>query len=157
MSTQIETSMELKKEPYRNLRVTRYRALWLHLYRFIQLYFNFSGTLIWKAIPLLDESERFSVSLPNAFNFSFSFAWFLRIYLIFLVVGMFKCIDASMQLQSTGVRIRVIHPRSHQRREHTNPHLEWIHQLHAPFNKLTSVFYASVLLLIMNFVITLSK
>ena len=28
---------------------------------------------------------------------------------------------------------------------------------HAPVNKLTSVFYASVLLLIMNFVITLSK
>ena len=28
---------------------------------------------------------------------------------------------------------------------------------HAKFNKLMSVFYASVLLLIMNFVITLSK
>ena len=32
-----------------------------------------------------------------------------------------------------------------------------IFQFHSKFNKLTSIFYASVLLLIMNFVITLSK
>ena len=50
-------------------------------------WYNLAGTLIWKAIPLLDKSERFSVKLPNAFNFSFSFAWFLRVYLVFLIVG----------------------------------------------------------------------
>ena len=45
------------------------------------------GTLIWRAIPLLDKSERFSFHLPNTFNFSFSFSWFLRVYLILMVAG----------------------------------------------------------------------
>ena len=89
------------------------------LFNFILL--NFSGTLIWKAIPLLDKSERFSVTLPNAFNFSFSFAWFLRIYLFFLVVGMFICIDtcavtvnsdSNEPSQRACIWIRISHLRS---------------------------------------------
>jgi len=64
--------------------------IWLRYTMWIPLYplgMLFEGTLIWRAIPLLDKSERFSFSLPNAFNFSFSFAWFLRVYLIMLVAG----------------------------------------------------------------------
>jgi len=64
--------------------------IWLRYTMWIPLYplgMLFEGTLIWRAIPLLDKSERFSFSLPNAVNFSFSFAWFLRVYLIILVAG----------------------------------------------------------------------
>ncbi|CAH3033266.1 unnamed protein product [Pocillopora meandrina] len=70
----------IRIEPLMWLRYT----LWIPLYPLGVL---FEVTLIWKAIPLLDESERFSVKLPNALNFSFSFAWYLRVYLVFLVIG----------------------------------------------------------------------
>ena len=59
--------------------------------------YNLAVTLIWKAIPLLDESERFSVKLPNALNFSFSFAWYLRVYLVFLVIGEYALIKFQWQ------------------------------------------------------------
>lgn len=64
--------------------------IWLQYTMWIPLYplgILFEGILIWRAIPLLDQSKRFSYSLPNVFNFSFSFAWFLRLYLVLLVVG----------------------------------------------------------------------
>lgn len=64
--------------------------IWLRYTMWIPLYplgIFFEGTLIWRAIPLLDKSERFSFHLPNAFNFSFSFSWFLRVYLILMVAG----------------------------------------------------------------------
>ena len=62
---------------------------------------NLPGTLIWRALPLLDKSERFSISLPNAFNFSFSFAWFLRLHLVLLVVGEYMLVynDKRQQAQ----------------------------------------------------------
>lgn len=64
--------------------------IWLRYTMWIPLYplgIFFEGTLIWRAIPLLEKSERFSIRLPNAFNFSFSFAWFLRVYLVLLIAG----------------------------------------------------------------------
>lgn len=85
--------IEVVRYPFYASQVVGFRIellIWLRYTMWIPLYplgILYEGTLIWKAIPLLDKSERFSVNLPNAFNFSFSFAWFLRIYLIFLVVG----------------------------------------------------------------------
>lgn len=70
----------IKIEPLIWLRYT----MWIPLY---PLGILFEGTLIWQAIPLLDKSERFSVNLPNVLNFGFSFSWFLRVYLVFLVAG----------------------------------------------------------------------
>lgn len=64
--------------------------IWLRYTMWIPLYplgILFEGILIWRAIPLLDKSERFSFSLPNAFNVSFSFSWFLRVYLVLLLAG----------------------------------------------------------------------
>lgn len=64
--------------------------IWLRYTMWIPLYplgIFFEGTLIWRAIPLLEKSERFSIRLPNAFNFSFSFEWFLRVYLVLLIAG----------------------------------------------------------------------
>ncbi|CAH3122675.1 unnamed protein product [Porites lobata] len=64
--------------------------IWLRYTMWIPLYplgIFFEGTLVWRAIPLLEKSERFSIRLPNAFNFSFSFAWFLRVYLVLLIAG----------------------------------------------------------------------
>ncbi|XP_078375292.1 very-long-chain (3R)-3-hydroxyacyl-CoA dehydratase-like [Oculina patagonica] len=85
--------IEVVRYPFYASQVVGYRIeplIWLRYTMWIPLYplgILFEGTLIWKAIPLLDKSERFSVRLPNVFNFSFSFAWFLRLYLVFLVVG----------------------------------------------------------------------
>lgn len=59
---------------------------WIHL-NWVFLFTTLTGILIWRAIPLLDKSERFSYTLPNALNFSLSFAWLLRVYLVVLVVG----------------------------------------------------------------------
>ncbi|XP_048584215.1 very-long-chain (3R)-3-hydroxyacyl-CoA dehydratase isoform X2 [Nematostella vectensis] len=64
--------------------------IWLRYTAWIPLYpvgMITEVILIWKALPLLDQTQRFSIILPNAFNFSFSFAMFLRFYLIFMIYG----------------------------------------------------------------------
>ncbi|XP_031564729.1 very-long-chain (3R)-3-hydroxyacyl-CoA dehydratase-like [Actinia tenebrosa] len=64
--------------------------IWLRYSAWIPLYplgILSEATLVWKAIPLMEKSQRFSFSLPNDFNFSFSFSLFLKFYLPFLFYG----------------------------------------------------------------------
>ena len=39
------------------------------------------------ALPYFEESRKFSISLPNAWNISFDFAAFLKIYMIAILPG----------------------------------------------------------------------
>ena len=47
------------------------------------LAFVFEGVITLRDIPFFEESERFSVSLPNQANFAFYFPNLLRFYLLF--------------------------------------------------------------------------
>lgn len=61
--------------------------LWLRYTIWIPLYplgFLCEGVVILRNIPYFEETQRFTVSLPNAWNFAFHFPTVLRIYLLFL-------------------------------------------------------------------------
>lgn len=60
---------------------------WLRYTIWIPLYpmgFLCEGIIILRNIPYFEETQKFTVSLPNAYNFSFHFPSFLRIYLLVL-------------------------------------------------------------------------
>ncbi|KAK3710041.1 hypothetical protein QZH41_012425 [Actinostola sp. cb2023] len=87
------SSIEIIRYPFyiaQTLNVPIEPLIWLRYSAWIPLYpvgILSEATLIWKAIPLLEKSQRFSFSLPNAFNFSFSFSFFLKFYLLFMIYG----------------------------------------------------------------------
>lgn len=58
---------------------------------------TFSGTVVFMAVPLFEETGFFSFSLPNSVNMAFYFPWLLQIYPFVLAGGkrfclMYKCI-----------------------------------------------------------------
>ncbi|OWF54104.1 very-long-chain (3R)-3-hydroxyacyl-CoA dehydratase-like [Mizuhopecten yessoensis] len=74
----------------------RYTA-WIPLY---PLGFISEALIILMAIPYYEDSERFSVFLPNSYNFSFYFPWFLKLYLgIFIPAGYFLMNSMFQQRQ----------------------------------------------------------
>lgn len=84
------TLSELVRYPYYMLRVYRVNIgfiTWIRYTMWIILYpFGFlcEGVIILRDIPYFEETERFSVALPNCFNFSFHFPTIMRIYLLTL-------------------------------------------------------------------------
>lgn len=62
-------------------------TIWMPLY---PLGFVFEGIIVLRNIPYFEETGRFTVSLPNSWNFAFHFPTFMRLYLLMLCVpGMF--------------------------------------------------------------------
>ena len=74
--------------PYYLIRSLRYNidlVTWLRYTAWIPLYplgFLCEGVLLLRAIPYFEETERFSIRLPNSWNFGFYFPALLRIYLL---------------------------------------------------------------------------
>lgn len=88
------STVEIVRYPYYITQIYKKENRWLTWLRYsiwIPLYplgFYCEAVIIYKSVTFLDETGRFSVSLPNALNFTFSFATFLRMYLLlFLVPG----------------------------------------------------------------------
>uniref|UniRef100_V5HPA3 Very-long-chain (3R)-3-hydroxyacyl-CoA dehydratase n=1 Tax=Ixodes ricinus TaxID=34613 RepID=V5HPA3_IXORI len=91
--------VELFRYPYYMLRTynksigfitwLRY-TVWIPL---LPLGFLCEGTIILRNIPYFEETGRFSVALPNAFNFSFHLPSFLRLYLL---IGIFPTLAFMM-------------------------------------------------------------
>lgn len=90
----IYTFMELIKYPYYMLRsfyvsisfLTQIRCTTsLFLY---PLAFFCEGVIMFKNLPYFEETERYSLYLPNELNFSFSLPIFIRCYLL---LGLFPC------------------------------------------------------------------
>eukprot|EP00455_Lapot_gusevi_P016727 TRINITY_DN186_c0_g1_i1.p1 TRINITY_DN186_c0_g1~~TRINITY_DN186_c0_g1_i1.p1 ORF type:complete len:218 (-),score=31.74 TRINITY_DN186_c0_g1_i1:82-735(-) len=70
--------------------ITPYWLLWLRYSLFIILYpTGISGELlcIWKALPLIQQSQMWSIAMPNAINFGFSFYWCVLICTALYVPG----------------------------------------------------------------------
>ncbi|OXU22737.1 hypothetical protein TSAR_012345 [Trichomalopsis sarcophagae] len=62
-------------------------TIWMPLY---PLGFVFEGIIVLRNIPYFEETEKFTIDLPNSWNFAFYFPTFLRIYLLMLCFpGMF--------------------------------------------------------------------
>ena len=62
-------------------------TIWMPLY---PLGFLCEGIIVLRNIPYFEETERFTVSLPNSWNFSFHFPTFMRLYLLLLSIpGMY--------------------------------------------------------------------
>eukprot|EP00794_Sanderia_malayensis_P013706 gene13706-15135_t len=57
-------------------------SLWVGLY---PLGLICEGLVVYKSIPVALKTQRLSLTLPNDLNFSFSFSYFLRLYIIFLI------------------------------------------------------------------------
>lgn len=56
-------------------------TIWIPLY---PLGFLCEGIIVLRNIPYFEETQRFTVALPNSWNFAFHFPNFLRIYLLLL-------------------------------------------------------------------------
>lgn len=108
--------IELVRYPYYMLKVynkgfglltwLRY-TIWIPLY---PLGFLCEGTIILRNIPYFEETQRFSVYLPNAWNFSFDFPSIMRIYLLCLCFPLMYCMMTHMYRQ----RVKRIGPKSWQ-------------------------------------------
>ncbi|KAK4295498.1 hypothetical protein Pmani_031936 [Petrolisthes manimaculis] len=106
--------IELVRYPYYMLRVydvdvgfitwLRY-TIWIPLYPFG---FILEGVVILRDIPYFDETKKFSVSLPNSWNFAFHFPTLLRCYLLFFFFPAMYKMMTHMYYQ----RIRKIGPKS---------------------------------------------
>lgn len=57
-------------------------SVWIFLY---PLGFSAEGTVMYKSIPYTEETGRFSITLPNTFNISFSLVSILRVYLLIFI------------------------------------------------------------------------
>lgn len=74
-------------------------TIWMPLY---PLGFVFEGIIVLRNIPYFEETGKFNVALPNAWNFAFHFPTFMRIYLLMLCIpGMF-----AMMSHMNGVRYK---------------------------------------------------
>lgn len=81
--------IELVRYPYYMLRVYDVEIgflTWLRYTIWIPLYplgFIFEGVVMLRDIPYFEETEKFTMTLPNSLNFGFHFPSLLRIYLLF--------------------------------------------------------------------------
>lgn len=70
-------------------------TIWMPLYPFG---FLCEGIIVLRNIPYFEETDKFTVSLPNAWNFAFHFPTFMRLYLLFLTIpGMFTMMSHMSQ------------------------------------------------------------
>lgn len=76
----------LVKKPISILTWLRY-TIWIPLY---PLGILCEGIVILRNIPYFEETNQFTIDLPNAWNFSFHMPTFMKIYLLVLVLpGMY--------------------------------------------------------------------
>lgn len=69
-------------------------TIWIPLY---PLGILFEGVVILRNIPYFEETQRFTVSLPNRFNFTFNMPIFMYIYLIMLILPGTYLVMTNMQ------------------------------------------------------------
>ncbi|XP_028049303.1 very-long-chain (3R)-3-hydroxyacyl-CoA dehydratase isoform X2 [Monomorium pharaonis] len=73
-------------------------TIWIPLY---PLGFLCEGIIILRNIPYFEETQKFTISLPNRYNFALHFPSLLRIYLLFLFMpGIYTLMTRMYQLRS---------------------------------------------------------
>ncbi|XP_003701348.1 3-hydroxyacyl-CoA dehydratase 2 isoform X1 [Megachile rotundata] len=68
-------------------------TIWMPLY---PLGFLCEGIIILRNIPYFEETQRFTISLPNSWNFAFHFPSFLRIYLLIFCLPLIYMLMSRM-------------------------------------------------------------
>ncbi|KAI0232662.1 Very-long-chain (3R)-3-hydroxyacyl-CoA dehydratase [Lamellibrachia satsuma] len=82
---------------------------WLRYTIWIPLYpagFVLEGTVMLLALQFFEETHKFSMTLPNAWNFSFNFATFLKIYMFACLPGMYLLMQHMYQLRKKKLPFR---------------------------------------------------
>ncbi|CAK1581212.1 unnamed protein product [Parnassius mnemosyne] len=89
-----------------------YILTWLRYTMWIPLYplgILCESIVILRNVPYFEETQRFTVSLPNEWNFAFHFPSFLRIYLLVLTFpGMFFVMSHMHKLRTVKLKPKVI-------------------------------------------------
>ncbi|KAK4883221.1 hypothetical protein RN001_006540 [Aquatica leii] len=86
------SAVEIIRYPYYIMQVCKIKVsflTWLRYTVWIVLYpigFTCEGTVLYKSIPFLDDSKRFSISMPNPYNITFSLVTVIRIYLLLFFI-----------------------------------------------------------------------
>lgn len=84
------STIEVVRYPYYIMRLLNIEIAfltWLRYTIWIPLYplgFMCEGIIIMRNIPYFEETQKFTVSLPNTYNFAFHFPTFMRLYLLVL-------------------------------------------------------------------------
>lgn len=115
--------IELVKYPYYITEILNIKIsflTWLRYTMWIPLYplgFLCEAIVILRNIPYFEETQKFTVSLPNAYNFTFHSPSFLRIYLlIFFVPGLYTFMSYMKRLRNEELgnsNIKRAHARTH--------------------------------------------
>lgn len=110
---------EIIRYPYYMLRTYKYSSgfvTWLRYSAWMLTYplgFLCEGVIILRNIPYFEETGRFSISLPNAWNVSFYFPSFLRIYLL---CGFFPALYFMMTYMYRQ-RVKIIGPKGFKKKQ----------------------------------------
>lgn len=76
-------------------------TVWIPLY---PLGFIFEGIIVLRNIPYFDETNKFTVALPNSWNFAFHFPTFMRLYLLILCIpGMYTMMSHMNQTRAIKI------------------------------------------------------
>lgn len=108
------TLIELVRYPYYMTQIYEYNIgflTWLRYTIWIPLYplgIICEGTIILRNIPYFEETERFTIPLPNKWNFAFHFPSIMRGYLLFFIIPVMYTLMSHMH----KARIQKLGPKS---------------------------------------------
>ncbi|XP_012221184.1 very-long-chain (3R)-3-hydroxyacyl-CoA dehydratase isoform X2 [Linepithema humile] len=99
-------AIEIVRYPYYILRLLNIEIAfltWLRYTLWIPLYplgFIYEGIIILRNISYFEETQKFTVSLPNTYNFAFHFPSLMRLYLLLLLLpGIYTVMSRMNQLR----------------------------------------------------------
>lgn len=77
-------------------------TLWIPLY---PLGFVCEGIIMLRNIPYFEETQKFTISLPNSYNFALHFPTVIRVYLLFLLLpGLYAIMSRMNKIRSRKLR-----------------------------------------------------
>ncbi|XP_041980644.1 very-long-chain (3R)-3-hydroxyacyl-CoA dehydratase isoform X2 [Aricia agestis] len=89
-----------------------YLLTWLRYSIWIPLYplgILCESMVVLRNIPYFEETNKFSIALPNEWNFAFHMPTFLRVYLLFLTIpGMFMVMSHMTKLRSKKLKPKIV-------------------------------------------------
>lgn len=89
-----------------------YILTWLRYTMWIPLYplgIICESIVILRNIPYFEETQKFTISMPNEWNFAFHLPTFLRVYLLFLTFpGMFFVMKHMQRLRAVKLKSKVV-------------------------------------------------
>lgn len=82
-------------------------SIWIVLYPFGVLC---EGTILLRSLPFFEESKRFSIEMPNKWNFTFDMVAFMKIYMGFVLLpGLYFVMKHMKKLRTKKLKKPIIH------------------------------------------------